>query len=213
VISFVYINILLGIIDFLPGLVFINKKRGFGEQSTSPIQDKQNEEKQAKDSLNKTLNELNDLEKNDVGNRLDKGLPVRPKDFRTAKQIEEEFPEFFDEDSGNSDNKKQGYGELKEYLQSEFDALPGTKESSATEGSIDRDTKKQKLSTSDSPEGKEKSVSSDSTEGKEKPSSSETKDSKELSDNKDNKESPVDFVLAKQASEMPDIPDADGGGD
>lgn len=148
------------------GFVFMNKKRGSDEQSTDKAQDEHNEHQQAKDSLTETLRKLNDLEQKDVGERLDKGLPVRPKDFKEAKDIEDKFPEFFDEDSGNSDNKKQGYGELKEYLQEELNALPGTKETSATEGSIDRDTKKPKPSSSDESEAEPKPSSSESSEAK-----------------------------------------------
>ena len=175
----------------------MNKKRGSDQQSTDQIQDKQNEDKQAKDNLNETLRKLNDLEKNYVPDRIDNGQPVRPKEYREAQQIEKDYPSFFDEDSGNSDKKKQGYEELKEYLQSELDALPGTKESSGMEGSQDRDIKKQKPSTSDSSEGKEKPSSSGSS----------------VSDNKDNKQTPSDFIDEKQATQMPDLWDADGGGD
>jgi hypothetical protein len=52
-----------------------------------------------------------------VANRLDQGLPVKPKDFREAKDIEEKFTDFFDEDSGNSNNKKEGYNQLKDYFE------------------------------------------------------------------------------------------------
>lgn len=144
------------------------KKRGSDEQSTDQLENEQNEHKQAKDSLTETLRKLNDLEQKDIGERIDKGLPVRPKEFKEAKDLQEEFPDFFDEDSGNSDNKKQGYSELKEYIQGELDALPCTKEISAIEGSIDRDTKKLKPTSSDSSEAEPKPTSSESSEGKPK---------------------------------------------
>jgi len=134
----------------------MNKKRGSDEQSTDQLEDEQNEQKKAKESLTETLRKLNDLEQNDVANRLDQGLPVRPKEFREAKDIEAKFPDFFDNDSGNSDNKKEGYSQLKEYLQEELGALPSTKETSAVEESNDRDTKKPKpLSSDELYEGKE----------------------------------------------------------
>lgn len=169
-----YLNILLSILDFLRlcGFVFINKKRGSEEQSTDKTEDKEIENKQAKNLLNDTLKKLNDLEEKKVPEDLDKGKPVRPKDYKTAKDIEEQYPDFFDEDSGNSENKKEGYSQLKEYLQEELDSLPSTKETSTVEESNDRDTKRPKPSSNEIKEealasqGKEKSTSSESSEGK-----------------------------------------------
>jgi hypothetical protein len=150
---------------YLDGLILINRKRGSEDQSSDQLQDKYNEEKQAKDSLQETLGKLKDLENNDVTNRIDNGLPVRPKEFKQAKEIEEKYPEFFDVDSGNSDNKKEGYSELKEYLQEELNALSGTKETSVVVESKDRETKKSK-SSSESSEVKEKPSPSESSEVK-----------------------------------------------
>lgn len=153
----------------------MNKKRGSDEQSTDQTQDEHNEHQQAKDSLTETLRKLNDLEQKDVGQRLDKGLPVRPKEFKEAKDLQDEFPEYFDEESGNSDNKKQGYSDLKEYIEGELHALPSTEETSAVEKeSYDRDTKKPS-SKDESSEGKEIPSTS---EGKVKPSSPESSEGK-----------------------------------
>lgn len=171
-----YFNILLSILDFLQGFVFMNKKRGSDEQSTDQKQDKQNEHQQAKDSLNETLGKLKDLEQKDVGGRLDKGLPVRPKDYKEAKDLQDEFPDFFDEDSGNSENKKQGYSELKEYIEGELNALPSTKETSAVEQSNDRYEKKPKPS--DESEGEAKPSSSEAF-AKPSPSSAQARESSE----------------------------------
>jgi len=171
------------------GLVFINKKRGSDEQSTDKSQDKEIEDRQAKNILSDTLNKLNDLEQKKVPENMDKGKSVPSKDSQTAKDIELQYPDFFDEESGNSDNKKQGYDELKEYLQEELDALSGPKETSAMEGSIDRETKKPKPSTSDDSEAKEKP--SDSSQAKEKPSTSDDSEAKEKpSDSSQAKEKP-----------------------
>jgi len=121
------------------------KKRGSDEQSTGKSQDKDFEIRQAKNILNDTLNKINNLEEKKVPESMDEGKSIPPKDSRTAEDIEKQYPTFFDEDSGNSDNKKQGYLELKEYIQEELDALPGTKQTSAVESpSIDRETKKNK---------------------------------------------------------------------
>jgi hypothetical protein len=156
----------------------LNIKRGSDEQSTDKTQDKELEDRQAKNLLNDTLKKLSDLEEKKVPEDLDQGKPIRPKDYKTAKDIEEQYPEFFDEDSGNSDKKKQGYGELKEYLQEELDALSSTEEISAKEESNDRETKKPKPTSSESSEGQEKSSSSESSEGKGKPSTSESSEGK-----------------------------------
>lgn len=156
----------------------MNKKRGYDQQSTDKKQDKQNEYKQAKDSLNEILGKLKGLEEKDVGGRLDKGLPVRPKDYKEAKDLQDEFPSFFDEDSGNSENKKQGYSELKEYIEAELDALPSTKETSAVEQSNSRNEKKPKPSDESEAEAKPSSAAaqakakaSESSEAEVKPSS------------------------------------------
>jgi len=125
--------------------------------------------------------------KKKVPESIDQGQSIPSKDSKTAKDIEEQYPDFFDEESGNSNNKKQGYDELKEYLQEELDSLPGTKETSSMEPpSIDRETKKTK-SSSDQPQGKEKASSSDEPEGK--------------------KESPMDYVVGKMETEMPSYTD------
>jgi len=63
------------------------KKRGSDEQSTDQLENEQNEHKQAKDSLTETLRKLNDLEQKDIGERIDKGLSVRPKEFKEAKDL------------------------------------------------------------------------------------------------------------------------------
>lgn len=178
----IYFNILLRILDFTLKFHFhslsyefisfplfyeyrLYIKRGSDEQSTNKTQDKEIEDRQAKNILNDTLKKLSDLEEKKVPEDLDQGKPIRPNDFKTAKDIEEQYPEFFDEDSGNSDNKKQGYGELKEYLQEELDSLPITEKTSEGEESNDRDTKKPKPTSSDESEGKPKPSSSES-EGK-----------------------------------------------
>lgn len=147
----------------------LNIKRGSDEQSTDKTQDKEIENRQAKNLLNDTLKKLSDLEEKKVPEDLDQGKSISSKDSKTAKNIEEQYPEFFDEDSGNSSNKKQGYSELKEYLQEELDALPSTKETSAMEESTDRDTKKPKPSSN---ETKDESLASLEAKDKEKPSSS-----------------------------------------
>lgn len=182
----IYFNILLRILEFLlltkygNGFVFINKKRGSNEQSTDKTQDKEIENRQAKNLLNDTLNKLSDLEQKRVPEDLDQGKSIPSKDSKTAKQIEEQYPSFFDEDSGNSDNKKQGYSELKEYLQEELDSLSSIKETSVMEESTDRDTKKPKPSSNeikDESEGKENPSSDEiknESEGKPTPSSSES---------------------------------------
>ena len=180
--------------DLLHGLVYI--KRGSSEQSSDEKQDKQNEDNQAKDSLSETLKKLEEIDRNEVADRVDKGLPVRPKDYKSAQEIEEEYPSFFDEDSGNSDNKKQGYAELRDYLKDELAALPGTKsETSTIEASTDRETKKPKSSSSDQSEDHAASL-------QEKTSSSEPAKHSESK-----KESPIDYVVDKMETEMPSYTD------
>jgi len=169
--------------EFLSWLVLreysLNIKRGSDEQSTDKTQDKEIENRQAKNLLNDTLKKLKDLEEKKVPENIDEGKPIPTKDFKTAKDIEEQYPEFFDEDSGNSSNKKQGYSELKEYLQEELDALPGTKETSAMGESNDRETKKSKPSSSEESEAKSKPSSSDESQGKPKPSSLDSSEAKD----------------------------------
>jgi len=183
--------------DLLHGLVYI--KRGSSEQSSDEKQDKQNEDNQAKDSLSETLKKLEEIDRNEVADRVDKGLPVRPKDFKSAQEIEKEYPTFFDEDSGNSGNKKQGYAELRDYLHEELAALPGTKETSTMEASIDRETKKPKSSSSDMSEDLAASQ-------QEKASSSEPSKSSESK-----KERPIDYVIGleqeQRDTEMPPFND------
>lgn len=164
----------MGVLDFLHQLVFI--KRGSDQQSTGKSQDKEIENRQAKNILSDTLKKLDDLEQKKVPEDLDQGKSIGSKDSKTAKNIEEQYPDFFDEDSGNSGNKKQAYSELKEYLQGELKTIPDTKDS-VPEGSVDRDTKKPKPSTSDSSE-----ALASNPEDKEKASSSETKNKGSLID-------------------------------
>ena len=130
------------------GLVFI--KRGQGEQSTSAAQDKENENREAKNVLSDVLKKVEDLEKKEVPQKLDSGggNSIPKEDWDTVTDIQNRFPSFFDEDSGNVDDKKQGYADLKEYLKEEIKALP-MPESSKDEVAIDRDSKKLKDSSSE----------------------------------------------------------------
>jgi hypothetical protein len=173
----------LTLLDFLlqgsNGFVFIDKKRRSDEQSTDKSQDKEIEIRQAKNLLNDTLKKLSDLEEKKIPENLDQGKSIPAKESQIAKDIEEQYPSFFDEDSENLYNKKQGYSELREYLQEELDALPSTKETSAMVESTDIETKKLKPSSSDElSEGKEKPSTLDESEDKEKPSSSESSETK-----------------------------------
>jgi len=164
----------------------MNKKRVLDQQSTE-TEDNSWENRQAKNILSDTLNKIASLEQKKVPESMDKGESIPPKESTTAKELEERYPTFFDDESGNENDKKQGYAELKEYLEGELKALPSTKQTSAMESpSIDRETKKQK--SSDQSEAKEKASSSDQSEaGK--------------------KESPIDFVVGKMETEMPSYTD------
>ena len=152
---------------------------------------------------------MDDIDENDVADRVDKGLPVRPKDFKNAQEIEEEYPSFFDEDSGNSDNKKRGYAELKDYLQEELGALPGTKETSTMEASIDRETKKPKSSSNQSEDlaAPPYFLQAKKEEQQEKASSSENSLTSLAKDSESKKERPIDYVVGKLETEMPSYTD------
>ena len=178
-IFFVYFYLLQGFVKYLIGFVFINRKRGSDEQSTSKTQDQEIEKREAENTWDDTLKKLKDLEDKRVLEDIDEGKPVRPRDFATAKTLEEQYPSFFDEDSGNSNNKKQGYNELKDYLEEELNIIHRLERISINPESSDRESKRSKPMSSDySSEGKEISSKSNESEGKDISSKSDESESK-----------------------------------
>lgn len=82
----------------------------------SNLREKKQEITSAINDHNETLTLIN------LANKLDKELPEPAKKNNTyVKELEKEYPTFFDEDSGNS--TKQGLKEIEEYIHGEKKSL------------------------------------------------------------------------------------------
>jgi hypothetical protein len=147
------------------GIIFINRKRTSEDQSTDHKQDLEAEAREAKNLLNDTLKKVNHIEEI-INNKDGKNKDITHKDANISKDIEKQYPTFFDEESGNLEDKKSGYRDLKEYLEEELAAIPGIKETNPMQESLDRDTKKIKPLSSDESEGKPSSTESSDAKGK-----------------------------------------------
>lgn len=171
------------------------------------------EQKEAKeeelDDLADLEEKINDLNNKGVGDRLEKGLPVKPSDYKTYEKIKEEFSSYFDKESGKT--PKIGLNEVQEYLQDEKETIL---EGMASLNLNEKVLKKQKVDDSDrldkeNEEKKNKSSSSSSSSStnkldeEDKSSSSNKNLSPETSNPNPNKETPTEYVESLSQTEMP----------
>lgn len=147
-IIFIYINILL---RFLVPLVYIKRSREdvTNEENVSNEENKKQTNDELED-MTSIKSKIKDLTDKGVIDRVEAGLPVPHRDFKTLEDIKKEFESYFDEDSGNT--LKEGLGEVAEYLEEEIASLsknnPSEGSNNPSEGSstpLEDDSKKRKL--------------------------------------------------------------------
>ena len=135
-------------------------------------EEKNNESEEKNKESDKSIEEVSKEKINDhlknMADRVDKGLPISVKDYKTLEDIKEAFPTFFDEDSGNSSNKREGLEQLLDYLDYEFESQPNDKKASKVLDNIYQEwgLKKQKKDTIEEPSQGSSSTGSSSTENK-----------------------------------------------
>jgi hypothetical protein len=97
------------------------------KRSINDISDNNNDDDQGDDindeleDITRTKFTIKDLKDKGVIDRVEQGLPVRPKDFSKLQEIKEEYESYFDKESGNSLN--EGIKEVEEYLDEELESL------------------------------------------------------------------------------------------
>jgi len=110
------------------------------------VSDKQEENKRITEALEdmvSTKSKIKDLIDKGVIDRVNRGLPVSHKDFKSLEDIKKEYDSYFDEDSGNT--VKEGLEEVAEYLEEEITSLSRKKPSQDLNTPLEDESKKRKI--------------------------------------------------------------------
>ena len=103
--------------------VFVYIKRGIEELSKDNDPTEEEEEAaEEMDDIAETQSRIKELLGKGVAERVDRGLPVPVKDFKSLQEIKEEYASYFDEESGN-DTVSDALKEVDVYLEEEFGKL------------------------------------------------------------------------------------------
>jgi hypothetical protein len=138
---FIHIDILLG---FLAPLIYIKRSLGnVAKEEEETTEEKKSEINEEIKDMTDIKSKIKDLTDRGVLDRVEAGLPVRPRDFKQLEDIKKEFESYFDPDSGN--NLKQGLKEVSEYLGEEIANLSKDKPSEGSSTPLEDDSKRRKI--------------------------------------------------------------------